>query len=293
MIRLSSNFKESAKSILGFKDIIPEILNEYSNLTNNRKIRLISLPNFGMLINGFRQGELTIFSGPTGAGKTTLLSQISLDYCMQGVRTLWGSFEIRNHRLGQIMLHQISEHVIPNISEIDNESEFSKLSSLTERATFELSKLPLFFTSHHGPTSISDLLDTLHDAVDKLKIDHVILDNLQFILSDPSTSRFDKFEMADKTISYLRSFCNKSNIHVTLVVHPRKEDDNTPLGISSLSGTSKASQEADNLIFIQKLEKETYLELKKNRYDGSLGKVKIGFDKIRKISYELKEKIDI
>ena len=42
----------------------------------------------------------------TGSGKTTLLSQISLDFAMMGIPTLWGSFEIKNVRLLQKMLGQ-------------------------------------------------------------------------------------------------------------------------------------------------------------------------------------------
>lgn len=41
-------------------------------------------------------------------GKTTVLSQLSLDYCAQGVRTLWGSFEIKNMRLAKKMLSQFA-----------------------------------------------------------------------------------------------------------------------------------------------------------------------------------------
>src|SRR4051812_8982436 len=40
------------------------------------------------------------------SGKTTVLSQLSLDYCSQGVNTLWGSFEIRNTKLARTMISQ-------------------------------------------------------------------------------------------------------------------------------------------------------------------------------------------
>ena len=59
-------------------------------------------------MKGHRPGELTIFTGPTGSGKTTFLSEYSLDLTMQGVKTLWGSFEIRNTRLAKVMMTQFS-----------------------------------------------------------------------------------------------------------------------------------------------------------------------------------------
>jgi len=45
-----------------------------------------------------------LVTGATGSGKTTFLSQLSLDFLSQGVPTLWGSFEIKNHILAQSML---------------------------------------------------------------------------------------------------------------------------------------------------------------------------------------------
>ena len=53
---------------------------------------------------GFRRGEFSIFTGTTGSGKTTLLSQLSLDFCKQGIPTLWGSFEIKNEILLKMLL---------------------------------------------------------------------------------------------------------------------------------------------------------------------------------------------
>ena len=47
--------------------------------------------------------------GPTGSGKTTFLSEYSLDLTQQGLTTMWGSFEIQNHRLAKIMMTQFSK----------------------------------------------------------------------------------------------------------------------------------------------------------------------------------------
>jgi twinkle protein len=58
------------------------------------------------VLKGHRPGELTILTGPTGSGKTTFLSEYSLDLSIQGLTTLWGSFEIQNHRLAKMMMTQ-------------------------------------------------------------------------------------------------------------------------------------------------------------------------------------------
>ena len=61
-------------------------------------------------------------------------------------------------------------------------------------------------------------------------------------------------------------------VHVTLVVHPRKEDESSKLSISSFFGSAKATQEADTVIIIQNdANRRKYLDVKKNRFDGTLG----------------------
>jgi twinkle protein len=40
-------------------------------------------------------------------------------------------------------------------------------------------------------------------------------------------------------------------INIILVIHPKKDDDKLPLGISSVFGTAKATQEADAVMILQ------------------------------------------
>lgn len=60
-----------------------------------------------------------------------------------------------------------------------------------------------------------------------------------------------RFWRQDKIISAFRIFATKYNCHVTLVIHPRKERDDEELTTSSIFGSAKASQEADNVLIIQ------------------------------------------
>ena len=47
-----------------------------------------------------------------------------------------------------------------------------------------------------------------------------------------------------------RRFATAHNCHVTLVIHPRKESEES-LSANSIFGGAKATQEADNVILIQ------------------------------------------
>ncbi len=143
------------------------------------------------ILGGFRRGELTIFSGRTGSGKTTFLSEYSLDLCMEGVNTLWCSFEVKNTRLLKMMLKQFS------LINLDEEiSEFNKVGD-------RFSKLPLFLTDFHGSQDITRVNEAMSHAVYVHDISHVIVDNMQFMLG--TGAGYDRFQAQDSAVELFRS----------------------------------------------------------------------------------------
>lgn len=268
--------KRSPKPILQFNtDFCRRLDEELARERDSSRIRWQTFPRLAQLIKSFREGELTVFTGPTGSGKTTVLSQLSLDYCFQGVRTLWGSFEIKNTRLGRIMLQQVSS----TGESADFEEDYHS-------AKQTLQQLPLYFMDYFGSTPLEQVLECMSQAVKEHQIQHIILDNLQFMLSGQHSSALDRFDLTDRSVAALRAFATTKNVHVTLVIHPRKEQDDTPLGLASVSGTAKATQEADNVIILQKVGESRYLDVKKNRFDGELGTVSIKYDSRTRLTYE-------
>ena len=133
----------------------------------------------------------------------------------------------------------------------------------------------------YGSTEVDEVLDAMEYAVYAYDVEHVILDNLQFMLSgqgNNSRNNFGKFEAQENALEKFRKFATANNVHITLVIHPRKEDDDTLLNMSSIFGAAKATQEADNVLILQRMKEEKFLDVKKNRFDGSLGRVNLFFD---------------
>lgn len=96
---------------------------------------------------------VVLVPGPTGSGKTTFISEYALDLCMQGVCTLWGSFEINNVRLAKIMLTQFAAQRLEDQLELYDE--------WADR--FE--DLPLYFMTFHGQQNIKYVPTSLSPAV--------------------------------------------------------------------------------------------------------------------------------
>lgn len=173
------------------------------------------------------------------------MSEYSLDLAIQGVNTLWGSFEIRNTRLATTLLRQYcGKPLLDSISD-ENLLEFDFWANQFET-------LPIYFMTFHGQQQIKVVMEAIEHAQYVHDINHVIIDNVQFMMGiGDDVKNMDRFWKQDVIISAFRTFATKKNCHVTLVIHPRKEKDSEDLTTSSIFGGAKATQEADNVLIIQ------------------------------------------
>lgn len=187
------------------------VLSDLQNIDKVQGVKWRRFPVLNKILRGHRKGELTVLTGPTGCGKTTLMSEYSLDLAMQGVSTLWGSFEIRNTRLASTLLRQMAGHPLDrSVTDFDYWAD-----------AFE--KLPMFFMTFHGQQSIKNVMDTIEHAQYVHDIHHVIIDNVQFMMGTSDEAKhMDRFWKQDAIIGSFRTFATKKNCHVTLVIHPRK-----------------------------------------------------------------------
>lgn len=188
---------------------------------------------------------------------------------MRGIPTLWCSFELKNEVVLTTMLKQISGEELGGSSES------------FEYWADQFEKLPMYFQTFYGSTDVKKVLNVIEYSIYAYNVTHIVLDNLQFMLSGQGRG-FERFEMQDDLISQLRTIATEKNVHISLVIHPKKTDDGQDLTVGSIFGTSKATQEADNIMIIQNRSQFKLLDIKKNRYDGEVGRVALLFDKSSK-----------
>ncbi|GMF16707.1 unnamed protein product [Phytophthora lilii] len=251
--------------ITTFEELRRDVYDEIVNPLRACGVQSRSFPSLNRLMKGHRMGEVTVLTGPTGCGKTTFLSQLSLDLCGQGVSTLWGSFEIKNTRLMHKMLTQLAQR---NLS-----GDVKAFEAAADR--FEA--LPMYFLRFFGSTDVDEVLDAMEYAVYAYDVQHILLDNVQFMMAGQGRG-FDKFERQDAALDKFRKFASAKNVHLTLVIHPRKEQEDQDLTLTSVFGTAKATQEADNVLILQRTRGESKLDIRKNRFDGTLGSIPLEYD---------------
>ncbi|OMJ81488.1 hypothetical protein SteCoe_18056 [Stentor coeruleus] len=262
------------ENITTFRELRDEVYKKILKHQDESGLMSKSFDWYNQKTKGFRKGELTILTGGTGSGKTTLLSQLSLDFCSQGIPTLWGSFEIKNEILLKKLLMQYAKMDLTKKPELFNEFADS------------FQDLPLYLLKFFGSTDADKILDTMDFATYAYDISHIVVDNLQFMLSGQALG-MNKFDLQDSVISKFRNFATDKNVHLTLVIHPKKTDDELDLNIASVFGSAKATQEADNIYVLQNRHKYRLIDVRKNRFDGEVGRVGLGFDKETQSFFEL------
>ncbi|KAM7540842.1 hypothetical protein Aperf_G00000019934 [Anoplocephala perfoliata] len=256
-------------------ELFARTLNEILNVSELRGIQWHRFKELNKLLKGFRSHEMTLLSGKTGVGKTTFACEYSLDLAEQGVRTLWGSFEMPLPRICRTLLHQYAGEPLCSQSPI----------RVSAWASAFQQELPMFFLNIHGRPSEKEVFSALEESVKQEAVEHIILDNLQFMMGCGSGLRGgieEKFTRQDRFVERLRTFATDSGAHLTVVVHPRKEEDDHLLSIASLYGGGKISQEADNILLMQEeintAVPKKYIQVVKNRYDGTVGKMDLHYN---------------
>lgn len=224
-----------------FETLREDVVAEIRNITEVTGVQWSRFPVLNKILKGHRRGELTVLTGGTGCGKTTFLSEYSLDLAMNGVNTLWGSFEIKNSRLARTMLQQFSGTAFTE----ENLDAFHEWADKFEN-------LPIYFLTFHGQHSIKTVMGAVEHCSYVYDIGHVVIDNIQFMIDVANEAKYvGRFWTQDCILQSFRSFATDHNCHVTLVIHPRKELEGNTLSINSVFGTAKATQEADNILIIQ------------------------------------------
>ncbi|CAH8495729.1 unnamed protein product [Heterobilharzia americana] len=256
-------------------DLLKITINELTRVTELKGIPWSRFTELNRILKGFRTHEVTVLSGNTGVGKTTFLCEYSLDLAEQGVPTLWGSFEMPLRKVCKTLVQQFAgEPLDPPVP-----------SRIADWARMFSQNVPIYFMNLHGSQSVSEVLKTMEVGVKDVGVEHIVIDNIQFLLGAGDSSFPERFQRQDHFVQKLRSFATENGAHITIVAHPRKEEIGRLLTINSLYGGGKISQEADNVMFIQEDSKTSipkkYLQVVKNRYDGTLGSMDLNFRKDR------------
>lgn len=251
---------ERLKRVLDFEgDVIDIIENPNSN-----KGLPIKLKELDFILKGWRDGEVTIWTGYGGAGKSTLLGQLCIDLASQGVASCVASMELPAKRYLSWQVQQMIDGetvTIPKAREV-----------LAWLNNYQL------IANYVGTAAPSELLEIFEFAARKYNCKHFVVDSLMRVELDNK----DKYEAQKKFVSQMCEFAKTFNCHIHLVAHPRKgETDNYEPGKVDVGGSSAITDLADNVVITVRTMQDGvpldgistgHIYVRKNREFGFLGK---------------------
>ncbi len=270
-IELAHDFAPAMLSTpLAFAEEIKEVFRNPEKLNGIKT----AWPKLTKILGGWRNEELTVWTGRSGAGKSTILNQVVLMLAGEGINSCIASLEMPPKSYLRWAVVQYLGNWNPSPSSIDDALKFMDKK--------------LYIVDTHEEIKEADLFDIFEYATRKHNCRHMIIDSLVRIVLKPK----EELEAQKDFVSKLVSFCKKFNCHIHLVAHPRKgmKDSDKP-DKSDVKGNSAITDLAHNVISIWRSEEETgkddplgdvLVHVLKNRELGTTGKIRMKFDKMTK-----------
>jgi len=202
---------------------------------------------FSKLTGGFRKREFSILCGATGSGKTTLLANMSAQLLKQGVKHFVMSVETGHTDFMKRILSVLhgsdlntGDPVPPEVLQKLHTQHAAILESGTIEFSLYEDRLPVEQLK-------ADIL-WMHQNRD---CGIVFIDNLNFFME--VTSARDAVSEMDRVIHDLIIFCKQVDVHLVMVMHPKKNDKGTRLTSEfDIKGSSTAVQEAHNVLLFNR-----------------------------------------
>ncbi len=174
-----------------------------------------NIPGLDKAVEGFRNGEVIVISGPTKHGKTLLAQSLTYEFAKQNEFALWFSFEVPARQF----ISQFPE-------------------------------LPLFYIPLVlQPNSMKWLEQMALESFEKYHTRIIFIDHLHYLF-DLARSSSPSIEIGT-VIRRLKTLAVQNNFIVFLLCHTKKnEGRGSSLSFESIRDSSFVSQESDSVLLI-------------------------------------------
>lgn len=240
-----------------------------------------SLPYPGLeaKLQGFRQGELYLFSAGSGIGKSTLVNEIAYHLHMKhklplGVIALEENPARNARRYLSIYLNKPL-----NIPAVYNSTPKDELKEAFDKVLGS----GWYIYDHFGSTDIDGLLAKLRYMVVSLGCKVIVLDHISIVVSglDEADGESER-KTIDKLMTRLRQLIEETNVMVLAVVHLKRPDkgksynEGRPVTLTDLRGSGSLEQISDAVIALERDQQGddpnlTIIRVLKNRPIGDCG----------------------
>lgn len=236
-----SQFKPHSKRV---GEVYLEALKELR--TPYPSIPLGGYEKFNEIVGGFRTREFSILCGSTGTGKTTLLAN-------------WARALLASQEPAFVMSVETGHtDFVKRTMSVFAGQDMNQGDAVDVRALkwFD-DKHGQAFRSGNMHLSLYDNRIKLESVIDEILFHHerhgcrvVFIDNLNFLMDVVRAS--DTLVEMDRVVHELIMLCKRTDIHVVMVMHPKKTDGGRVESEFDIKGSSTAVQEAHNVFLFNR-----------------------------------------
>jgi len=203
-------------------------------------------PKFTRLIGGLRPMEYSILCGATGVGKTTLMANLSKSLILQQVPHFVASVETgRTDFIKRVMSVMALEDWNGG-----DEIPIEKVKKLHSQYGHYLQSENLWLSLYENRFAVKKLMNDIAWMVENKGCKVAIIDNLNFFME--VTRSADQIIEMDRVTHELVIFCKNINVHVIMIMHPKKTDSGRVESEFDIKGSSTAVQEAHNIFLFNR-----------------------------------------
>jgi replicative DNA helicase len=227
-------------------------------------VLLYDFPKLTRLTGGLRAREFSIICGSTGVGKTTLNANLSKSLISQGIPHFVASVETgRTDYMKRIMSALAGEDWNTGDS-----VKFEKLKNfyIKHGSLFEAESM--WLSLYENRFSVETLMNDIAWMVHHKKCKVAIIDNLNFFLE--VSKGFDQIYEMDKVIHKLIIFCKEVDVHIIMVMHPRKNEHGRVESEFDVKGSATAVQEAHNVFLFNRAGEDLISQGFASKFDREL-----------------------
>jgi len=212
---------------------------------------------------GFRMKEFSILCGGTGTGKTTFLANVSAQLLKQDVRHFVMSVETGRHDYMKRILSALSGWDL-NTGEAVPADELARIH--TANARF-LEADTIEFSHYENRVSVEQIMHDIEHMVSRgCKI--AMIDNLNFLMDVVRAA--DQVVEMDRVIHELIMFCKRTDVHIVMVMHQKKNASGRVENEFDIKGSSTAVQEAQNIFLWNRPKAEDVKSGDRDMFDREL-----------------------
>jgi twinkle protein len=262
---------------------------------DTRQIVRIStgIPALDSSVGGLQRGKLSLWTGKRASGKSTLAGQVLLEAIDNGNTVCAYSGELSGEDF-QYWIHLQAagkSHINgyhddfrkKNVYFVDKKTTAKIMDWY--RGKFYIYDNSVIYGNKDESTSILKIFEYASQRYD-CKV--YLVDNLMTARTEYGNNN-DFYQDQANFVIQLKAFARNYNVHVMLVVHPKKNNNNTDFDNDDIGGMTVIPDIADDVYRISRKDHEDYdilLKVGKNRSDGANDNIGLKFCKVSRRIYQ-------